>query len=373
METCLFETKSDQVKVKENSSLEVLLKRMVEQQASDLHIRPDAPSVLRIHGRLVPTETSLTAQETASIAVQIMNLRQKVFFEEKHECDLSYALTGVGRFRCNIFQQRGNVNIAIRLIPTAIPPFESLKLPSSIKQIAENQRGLVLVTGTSGSGKSTTLAAMINHINSTRRAHIITIEDPIEFIHSDQFSIVSQRELGLDTVSYSDALKHIVRQDPDVILLGEMRDLETISAALTAAQTGHMVFSTLHTIDAIQTVNRIVELFPPHQQNQVRLQLADTLKGVISQRLLPHSSGEGQVPAVELLVITSLVKKLITESNSAEIFQAMKQGSYYGMQTYNQSLLKLINEKEVTLESALEFASNPEELMLTVRGINSGS
>lgn len=354
-------------------TLETLLKTLVERKASDLHIRADRPPTLRVDGNLVPLESSLTAHETAQIAFQLMNDRQKKIFEEKHECDLSYTIEGKARFRCNVFQQKGLVNIAIRIVPMEIPPFESLKLPKSIIKIAENPRGLVLVTGTTGSGKSTTLASMIDHINHTRHAHIITIEDPIEFIHRDKLSIISQRELGLDTMSYADALKHVVRQDPDVILLGEMRDLETMATALTAAQTGHLVFSTIHTIDAVQTITRIVDMYPPHQQNQIRLQLADTLKGVISQRLLQHSSGKGRVPAVEVLVVTALVKKLIMESNTGEIITAMKQGSYYEMQTFNQSLVKLVTSNEVKLEAALEAASNPEELMLALRGIESGT
>jgi len=346
---------------------------MVEQKASDLHIRADGPPVLRVDGKLFPLDKTLSAQETLEIGRDMMNERQRMIFEEKHECDLSYSLPSIGRFRCNIFQQRGMVNIALRIVPTEIPDFESLRLPESIKKVAENHRGLVLVTGTTGSGKSTTLASMINYINRTRHAHIITIEDPIEFVHWDQYSIISQRELGLDTMGYADALKHVVRQDPDVILLGEMRDLETMSTALTAAQTGHLVLSTVHTIDAVQTVTRIIDLFPPHQQNQIRFQLADTLKAVISQRLLPHISGKGRVPAVEILTVTALVKKYIEESNHSEIVNAIKQGAYYGMQSFNQSLVKLINDKDVTLESALEYASNAEELMLSVRGIESGS
>lgn len=346
---------------------------MVEKSASDLHIRAGGPPVFRIDGKLIPEPNPLTAEQTLAIAQKIMTERQRRIFEEKRECDLSFSVEGVGRFRCNVFQQKGVINIAIRIVPTQIPPFENLKLPPAVKKLAENQRGLILVTGTTGSGKSTTLASMVDHINRTRHAHIITIEDPIEFVHKDQLSIISQRELGQDTMTYWDALKHVVRQDPDVILLGEMRDLETMAAALTAAQTGHLVLSTIHTIDAVQTVTRIVDMYPPHQQNQIRLQLADTLRGVISQRLLPHASGKGRVPAVEILVVTALVRKLIAEANTNEIFGAIKQGNYYGMQTFNQSLVKLIQDKEVNVEAALEAASNPEELMLAIRGIESGT
>lgn len=356
-----------------DASLEDLLKLMLDKGASDLHIRAGCPPVFRVDGRLVPMEALLLPDDTARMAVQVMNERQKFVFEEKHECDLSYTLKGIGRFRCNVYQQRGVINIAIRHVPVSVPPFEELKLPTVIRKICENRRGLVLVTGTTGSGKSTTLASMVDFINRNRDDHVVTIEDPIEFIHDDQQSIISQRELGLDTMTYSDALRNAVRQDPDVILLGEMRDLETMAAALTAAQTGHLVLSTIHTIDAIQTVTRIVDMFPPHQQNQIRLQLADTLRGVISQRLLPHISGKGRVPSVEVLVVTALVRKLISDGNVSELLNTIKQGSYYGMQTFNQSLVKLINDKEVSLEAALEAATNPEELMLAVRGIETGT
>jgi twitching motility protein PilT len=260
----------------------------------------------------------------------------------------------------------------MRYVPVEIPSFETLNLPQVVKKIADNPRGLVLVTGTTGCGKSTTLASMIKHINSTRTNHIITLEDPIEFLHKDKLSIISQRELGIDTTSYSEALKHIVRQDPDVILIGEMRDTDTMAAALTAAQTGHLVLSTIHTIDAIQTVTRIVDMFPPHHQNQIRLQLSDTLKGVISQRLLANIKG-GRVPACEILVVTALVKKFIEQNTMSEIMQAMKQGAYYGMQVFNQSLLALYNSGNISLEDALAAATNPEELMMNIRGITSDS
>ena len=260
----------------------------------------------------------------------------------------------------------------MRFVPTEIPSFEALHLPTVIRKIADNQRGIVLVTGTTGCGKSTTLASMIDYINSTRPVHIITLEDPIEFLHKDKLSVVSQRELGMDTTSYLEALKHIVRQDPDVILIGEMRDTETMAAALTAAQTGHLVLSTIHTIDAIQTVTRIVDMFPPHHQNQIRLQLSDTLKGVISQRLLQNVKG-GMMPACEVLVVTALVRKFIEQNTMSEILQAVKQGAYYGMQTFNQALLNLYNAGNVSLEDALAAATNPEELMMNIRGITTES
>ncbi|MBN1383542.1 MAG: PilT/PilU family type 4a pilus ATPase [Elusimicrobia bacterium] len=353
--------------------LNELLKITVSQKASDLHLRADMPAVLRINGKLNPIKDKVfTIEQMEKIAQSIMNDKQREVFMEKGECDLSYAAADIGRFRGNVYRQKGTVNIVMRCVPSEVPSLDSIGLPDSIKRIAENHRGLVLVTGTTGCGKSTTLAAMIDYINSSRSTNIITIEDPIEFLHKDKLSIISQRELGLDTLSYSEALKHVVRQDPDVILIGEMRDNETMAAALTAAQTGHLVLSTIHTIDAVQTVTRIIDMFPPHHQNQIRLQLADTLKGVISQRLLP-STKRGRVPACEILVVTTLVKKHIEQNTMGEITQAIKQGNYYGMQLFNQALLNLYNSGDVALEDVLAAASNPEELMMNVRGITSGS
>jgi twitching motility protein PilT len=274
-----------------------------------------------------------------------MNDQQKEVFEKRHEVEIAHSVEGIGRFRVNVFTQRGVINIALRVISSKIPTIKELKMPPIITKIAENERGLVLVTGTTGSGKSTTLAAMLDHINSTRTDNIITIEDPIEYLFEDRKSIVSQRELGFDTLNYLDAMRNVVRQDPDVIMLGEMRDLETMATAITAAQTGHLVFSTIHTVDASQTINRIIDLFPPHQQNQIRQLLSDTLKAVISLRLLPHASGHGRVPAVEVL----------------------------GMQTFNQSLINLFQKGEIKLEDALAAATNPEDLMLAIRGIQTST
>jgi twitching motility protein PilT len=351
-----------------------LVEQMVIKKASDMHVRSHRPVVLRIDGRLVQLlDKVLSPQDTMTLAQALMNPKQKQVFEDRHEVDVSASFEGLGRFRVNIFSQRGVVNMAFRIVPFDIPTIQELKLPQVISTIADNQRGLVLVTGTTGSGKSSTIAAMINHINTTRSTHIVTIEDPIEFLHRDKQSIISQRELGFDTLNYPEALRNVVRQDPDVILVGEMRDLDTMSAAITAAQTGHLVFSTIHTVDAVQTVNRIIDLFPPHQQNQTRYLLADTLKAVVSQRLLTHSSGEGRVPAVEVMVVTNLIKKLIEENNLGEIDNLMRQGQYYGMQTFNQALIKLYQGGEIKLEDALAAASNPEELMLAVRGIQTSS
>jgi twitching motility protein PilT len=354
--------------------LKTLLQIMVEKNASDLHIRSHRPAVFRVDGNLsFKTPQAISGDAVEQWVKSILNERQSRAFEETMQVDLALTVEGLGRFRVNVYRQRAFVNLAIRVVPHVIPTFEKLKLPPVIRKIADEPRGLILVTGTTGSGKSTTLAAMLDYINSSRSRHIITIEDPIEYVHEDGQSIVSQREVLQDTLNFPEALKHVVRQDPDVVLLGEMRDLETMSAALTAAQTGHLVMSTIHTIDAMQTVNRIIDVFPPHQQNQIRYQLADTLRGVVSQRLLPHSSGLGRVPAVEVMVVTPIIRKYIMENNLGEISTVMKQGAYYGMQTFHQSLVSLINAGEISLETALAASSNPEEVMMAVRGVQSGS
>jgi len=355
--------------------IETLLKELIERSASDLHIRAGGPPMLRVMGGLEPSRSAekLSGEQTLAIAHSLLNENQRRQFETRLEVDFSYSMPNLGRFRGNVFQQRGTVNIALRVVPTQIPTIEELNLPQVVKKLADKQRGLILVTGTTGSGKSTTLAAMIDYINTSRQAHIITVEDPIEFLHQDKKSIISQRELGLDTLTYLDALKHVVRQDPNVILLGEMRDLETMQAAITSAQTGHLVLSTVHTINAVQTVSRIVDMFPPYQQNQIRYQLADTLQGVVSQRLLRRADITGRVPAVEVLWVTALVRKAIEENNMAEVSNALRQGSFYGMQNFNQALVKLYNDGKVRLDDALSAATNPEEVMLAVRGIEPGS
>jgi twitching motility protein PilT len=354
--------------------IKTLLEEMLQKGASDLHMRSNAQAYLRVDGGLIPVSDKIYSdKEVFEIAQALMNPIQKELYAKYFELDLGYSVPGLGRFRINIYKQKGVTNMALRAVPAKIPTIDELKLPPIIKQIAENRRGLILVSGVTGSGKSTTLAAMIGHINSTRSAHIVTIEDPVEFIHNDNKSIITQRELGMDTLSYTEALKHVVRQDPDVILLGEMRDLATVSAAITAAQTGHLVISTLHTIDTAQSINRIIDMFPPHQHDQIRLMLADTLKAVISQRLLPNASGKGRIPAVEVLVVNGLVKKLIEDKNLNEITNQVRQGQYYGMQTFNQALIKLFKNNEIKLEDALSAASNPEELMLNIRGVQSGS
>ncbi len=351
------------------------LRTMVEVEASDLHLRAGSRPIFRVNSRLRLGKNfpELTTGDTANIADELLSEEKKKIYLEKKEVDLSYSAEGISRFRVNIFRQRGAVNIVLRLVPAHIKSIDELNLPGVIKKISESHRGLILVTGTTGSGKSATLAAMIDHINRNIARHIITIEDPIEYIHSDIKSIISQRELGVDTYSYPEALKHVVRQDPDVILIGEMRDIETMSAAITAAQTGHLVLATTHTINASKTLSRVVDMFPPHHQNQIRLSLADTITAVISQRLLPRIDCEGMIPAVEVLTATSLIKSLIEEGKLSSVSEQIEKGEYYGMQSFNQSLELLCREEKVSLEDARKASTNPEDLMLKIRGIKSES
>jgi len=354
--------------------LNKLLVGMVERQASDLHLRAGTTPIYRVDGNLFSVDGTKTSVDlTKEMLYLMISKRQQKIFEVRNEVDFSFAVPSLGRFRGNAFRQRGSVAIVLRQIPTKIPTFDDLHLPSVLKKFCQLSRGLILVCGPTGSGKSTTLAAMIEYINKERSEHIVTIEDPIEFLHRDIKSIISQRELGTDTLSFGEALRHVLRQDPDVILLGEMRDLETTSTAITAAQTGHLVLSTLHTTDAVQTINRIIDLYPPHQQSQIRFQLADVLKGVICQRLIPHASGKGRMPAAEVLAVTAHVRKAVTDNQMQDVLDSIRQGQYYGMQTFHQSLLKLYQEGAITLEEALDAASNPEELMMAIRGITQGT
>jgi twitching motility protein PilT len=358
-------------------NLNDLLKATFEKRASDLHLKVGVPPILRIDGRLVPldTEKRTTQEDALTIALSIMNPAQKTKFKEKNELDMAYAVPGLGRFRVNVFQQRGSVGMVFRQVPGKILTFEDLMLPTVLQKIANEQRGLILVTGTTGSGKSTTLAAMIDYINTTRTANIITIEDPIEFLHRDKKSIVNQREIGSDTFSFSDALRSSLRQDPDVILVGEMRDFETISTALTAAETGHLVLSTLHTLDAAETINRIITVFPPYQQKQVRMQLASVIKGIISQRLVAKADGSGRVPAAEVLLGTLSVREaIIDDAKTRQIPSIIAQGlTHYGMQTFDQSLLMLYKKGYITYDEALLTATNPDDFALKVKGIQSTS
>ena len=350
-----------------------LLKIATERGASDLHLKVGSHPVLRINGKLTPlTEVKKLMQEdTIAMGFSLMNARQKQKFKEALEIDIAYSVPGLGRFRCNIFQQRGTVGLVLRVIPVKIRTIRDLLLPKAIERICQEQRGLVLCTGTTGSGKSTTLAAMIDYVNATRTEHIITIEDPIEFLHRDKKSIINQREIGVDTRNFASALRGALRQDPDVVLVGEMRDYETIETALTAAETGHLVLSTLHTLDATETINRIISVFPPHQQKQIRLQLSQVLKAVISMRLVPKQEGEGRVPAVEVLVSTPYVRTLIEEKEKTKlIHDAIAAGtSQYGMQTFDQSLFYLYKQELISYDEALKRASSPDEFKLKVQGI----
>ena len=352
-----------------------LLKIAVERKASDLHLKVGAFPVIRVDGTLIPLADMrrLMQEDTIAMAFSIMSARQKEKFKNNFEIDIAYNVPNLGRFRCNIFQQRGTVGLVLRVIPAKILSIKELLLPPVLEKICQEQRGLVLCTGTTGSGKSTTLAAMIDHINATRNEHVMTIEDPIEFLHRDKKSIVNQREVDVDTKGFSLALRSALRQDPDVILVGEMRDYETIETALTAAETGHLVFSTLHTLDATETINRIIAVFPPHQQKQIRLQLGAVLKAAISLRLMPRADGLGRVPAAEILIRTNYVRECIENKEKTKyIKDAIQQGtSQYGMQTFDQSLYSLYKSGLITLEEALKRATNPNEFKLRIQGIQS--
>ena len=354
-----------------------ILKIALKGGASDIHLKPGLPPMFRVDGALVPLKNGerLVPDELQKIAFSIMSQTQKARFDETREVDLAYGIAGLGRFRVNVFQQRGSVGIVFRVIPFGVKTIESLHLPKVIENIAMEHRGLVLVTGTTGSGKSTSLAAMIDHINTNRTCHIMTIEDPIEFLIRDRRSIVNQREIGVDTQSFANALRAALRQDPDVILVGEMRDFETIETALTAAETGHLVMSTLHTLDATETINRIISVFPPYQQKQVRLQLAAILKAVISQRLVPRADGKGRVPALEVLMSTARVRECVADKDrTKEIHDAIAKGfTTYGMQTFDQSLMQHVKSGLVTYDEALKHVSNPDDFALRFRGIASTS
>jgi twitching motility protein PilT len=349
--------------------IDELLQEMTSRKASDLHMKAGSPPVIRVDGELFLLDAPpMTPEDTKDVAASIMTDKQIRRFSEHNEIDFAYSAPQLGRFRVNVFRQRGSISMAMRQVATQIPSFEELHLPEIIKRLALEPRGLVLVTGTTGSGKTTTLAAMIDHINSSLRRHVVTIEDPIEVLHKDRKAIINQREIGLDTETYASALKYVLRQDPDVILIGEMRDLETVSAALTAAQTGHLVMSTLHTIDAQETVNRVIDFFPLHEQKQVRIMLAGTLKGIVSQRLLPRADGNGRVPAVEVLVMTNRIRDFVLEpEQTGMIVQALKEGEFYGMQTFDQALLKLYEDGMITLHDAAQVASNPHDFKLMIQ------
>ncbi|HUT04046.1 MAG TPA: PilT/PilU family type 4a pilus ATPase [bacterium] len=354
-----------------------LLELAVARGASDLHIKIGAQPVIRVDGHLATMidQKRLTPDDTLHLAFSMMTPGQREKFRKHKQIDLAHAVPGLGRFRVSAFQQRGTVSVVLRVVPTKILGFKDLYLPPVMEKLSMENRGLVILTGTTGSGKSTTLAAMIDYMNVHRVEHIVTIEDPIEFLHRDKRCIINQREVGSDTESFAGALKVTLRQDPDVILVGEMRDFETVDLALAAAETGHLVLTTLHTLDAVETINRIVAFYPPHQQQQIRMELAAIIKGIVSQRLMPKSDGKGRIPAVEVLVATALIRDKITDrEKTMEIKEAIADGvAQYGMQTFDQCLIKLFNRKLITLDTAMRYCSNPDDFMLKIKGISSTS
>jgi twitching motility protein PilT len=344
-------------------NMQDLLLLLMEKKASDLHITAGLPPMLRIDGEVIQTQfEKLTPDLCQRLIYSLLTDSQKEKFEATNELDLSFGIKGVGRVRMNVFRQRGSVGAALRSIPQRIMTFDELHLPPVTHELMKLGKGLVLVTGPTGSGKSTTLASMIDFLNEHRTSHIVTIEDPIEYVHYHKQSIVNQREIGTDTNSFPTALKYVLRQDPDIILIGEMRDLETIQAALTIAETGHLVFATLHTTDAASSVNRIIDVFPPHQQPQIRSQLSFVLQAVFAQQLIPHASGSGRVLTAEVLVITPAIRNLIREMKLEQIYLAMQTGSKFGMQTMNQNLYDLYTNRKITYQTALDSSMDPDDL-----------
>jgi twitching motility protein PilT len=344
-------------------ALDDLLKKVIEVEASDLHLKVGSPPVMRIDGELHPTSLdSLTPTDTEAYAQTIFTQRAAKEFRETSEADFAYGKQELGRFRVNVYRQRGSVSLVLRRVLPTTQNFEELGLPKILEKLSMEQRGLVLVTGPTGSGKTTTLSSMVDYINEVRRVNIVTIEDPIEVLHRDRNSIISQREIGMDTEDFTQALRRVLRQDPDVILIGEIRDAETVRAALQAAETGHLVLSSLHTIDATETVNRIVDFFPPYQQKQIRILLASTLKGVVSQRLLEKLDGQGRVPSVEVLTMNGRVyDRIVDESTTSEIVEVIAESEFYGMQTFDQSILNLYQKGLISFQIAVANASNPHD------------
>lgn len=357
-------------------NIDDVLKAAFKLDASDVHLKAGSPPAFRLNGELlfIKDAPTISAEDMKTIAFTMMNPWQKERFEKYNESDLAYSISGFGRFRVNVYQQRGTLAMSLRPIKESISRFDQLNLPPVLEKIAQEERGLVLVTGTTGSGKSTTLAAIVDYINSNRKSHIITVEDPIEYLHRDKKSFISQREIGIDTFSFANALRAALREDPDTILVGEMRDLETMEIAMTAAETGHLVLSTLHTLDAQETINRILAIFPVHQHNQVRYQLAQVLRAVISQRLMPRSDGKGRIPGIEVLIATARVRDCIADPmKTGEIRDVMEQGYlHYGMQTFDQCLLDLYQKGLITYDEAMKQATNKGDLALKISGITSG-
>ncbi|MDQ1402472.1 MAG: twitching motility protein PilT [Actinomycetota bacterium] len=354
--------------------LDRCLLALAEAGGSDLHVKAGSSPRIRVNGALrrLEQEPTVTVEETIAMAAAIMRPDIAEVFERRHEADFAYSLDGVGRFRVNVFQQRGSVALIFRLVATSAANFEALGLPEVVGRLALESRGLVLVTGPTGSGKTTTLAAMIDHINRTREVHIVTIEDPIEVLHRDELAEINQREIGVDTDNFASAMRAAMRQDPDVILVGEMRDQETVAAALSAAETGHLVLSTLHTIDAPETINRIVDFFPPYQQNQIRMGLAGALRGTICQRLVPTADGNGRVAALEVMVANGRIAQCVMDpQKTSDIHEIVADGEYYGMQTFDQGLCKLFERGQIDMRAAMAAATNPHDLkvMLQTRGL----
>jgi twitching motility protein PilT len=347
------------------------LRHVVEHFGSDLHLKVGAPPMARVHGELAPIEGAaplMPADTEAALATLVGDGPARLQFDEEGEADFSYSIQRVSRFRVSAFRQRGSISIVARVIPFQVRTIEDLGLPPVIRSLAEERRGIILLTGTTGSGKSTTLAAMINHINTNRADHVITLEDPIEYLHSDKRSIINQREIGSDTQSFPGAMRRVLRQDPDVILIGEMRDEETVRTALSAAETGHLVLSTLHTLDATETINRIIDFFPPHLQQQARVMLSSTLRGAVSQRLVPTADGAGRIAAAEILVVTGRVQDLIlSPQDTGKISGVIAEGEYYGMQTFDQSLLGHVEAGRVSEQTALDYASSPHDFKLMLQ------
>ncbi|MBI5328217.1 MAG: type IV pilus twitching motility protein PilT [Deltaproteobacteria bacterium] len=345
----------------------------VKEKASDVHLKAGLPPILRVYGNLTPVRNHerFTPDDIAKIAMRLMNDQQKEIFKTMHHIDMAYNVPGLGRFRVNIFLQRGATGMVFRVIPMVISSISDLNLPKVLEKISSESRGLILVTGVTGSGKSTTIASMIDHINNHSTYNVITIEDPIEFLHRDKKCIINQREIGIDARNFSEALRSALRQDPDIIMVGEMRDMETVEIALLAAETGHLVFSTLHTIDAMETINRIVAVFPPYQQKQIRIQLAGVIKAIISQRLLPTKDGKNRVPAAEIMVSTARIRECIEDKEKTKvILDAIVKGhTTYGMQTFDQSIMELLNKGLISYEEAISQASNADDFALRVNGV----
>ncbi len=348
--------------------IEALCRFAVESKASDLFLKAGSPPALRVHGRILSMDLPpLTSEVTQQMAHGLMTERQRERFTDYHELDLAFTVEDIARFRCNVFQQQGSIAMVLRIIPLEVLSLEALNLPKTVYDFTTPHQGLVLVTGPTGCGKSTTLAALLEIINTTRRCHIVTVEDPVEFLHRDQKAVISQREVAIDTESFYDAMKYVVRQSPDVILIGEMRDAETMRVALTASETGHLVYSTVHTTSAADTIERIVSIFPPHEKNQICLRLSTTLLGVVSQKLVPRSDGTDRVPSVEIMVNTPTIAKLIEEGRTGQLYSAINEGGYWGMQTMNQSLVKYWRAGVISLEDALAYAGNLTELKQMTR------